>query len=72
MPFILRGVRLLGINANSPMPLREAVWAKIADEYRPRRLQEIARLISLRELPDAMGRMLRGETRGRTVIGLAD
>jgi putative YhdH/YhfP family quinone oxidoreductase len=70
MPFILRGVRLLGINANSPMPLREAVWAKIAHEYRPRRLREIARLIELRELPEAMARMLRGESRGRTVIGL--
>jgi putative YhdH/YhfP family quinone oxidoreductase len=72
MPFILRGVRLIGVNANSPMPLREAVWAKIAGPYRPRHLREIARVISLRELPAAMTRMLRGESRGRTVIRLAD
>lgn len=72
MPFILRGVRLIGVNANSPMPLREAVWAKIAGIYRPRYLREIARLITLRELPEAMARMLRGESRGRTVIRLAD
>jgi putative YhdH/YhfP family quinone oxidoreductase len=72
MPFILRGVRLIGVNANSPMPLREAVWAKIAGPYRPRHLREIARVITLRELPEAMTRMLRGESRGRTVIRLAD
>ena len=70
MPFILRGVRLIGINANSPMPLREVVWRKIAGEYRPRRLSAIARVIALGELPDAMARMLRGENRGRTVIRL--
>ena len=72
MPFILRGVRLIGVNANSPMALREAVWAKIAGPYRPRHLREIARAITLRELPEAMARMLRGESRGRTVIRLAD
>jgi putative YhdH/YhfP family quinone oxidoreductase len=72
MPFILRGVRLLGVNANSPMPLRETVWEKIAGEYRPRHLPEIARVIGLAELPDAMARMLRGETRGRMVIHMAD
>ena len=72
MPFILRGVRLIGVNANSPMALREAVWAKIAGPYRPRHLREIARAIALRELPEAMARMLRGESRGRTVIRLAD
>ena len=68
MPFILRGVRLIGINANSPMPLREVVWAKIAGEYRPSHLREIARLIALGELPEAMARMLKSETRGRTVV----
>ena len=70
MPFILRGVRLIGVNANSPMPLREVVWGKIAGEYRPRHLREIARVIALGELPDAMARMLRSESRGRTVIRL--
>ena len=30
LPFILRGIRLIGINANSPMPIREKIWQKIA------------------------------------------
>jgi acrylyl-CoA reductase (NADPH) len=72
MPFILRGVRLIGVNANSPMPLRKEVWAKIAGKYRPRHLRDIARVIALAQLPEAMDRMLRSETRGRTVIRLAD
>ena len=70
MPFILRGVRLIGINANSPMPLREVVWRRIAGEYRPRHLRTIAHVIALDELPEAMARMLRSENRGRAVVRL--
>ena len=68
LPFILRGVRLLGVNANSPMPLRTAVWAKIAGDYRPTHLDAIARVIGLADLPTAMDRMLEGKTSGRTVV----
>lgn len=72
LPFILRGVRLMGVNANSPMPLRREIWARIANEYRPRRLRTIAQVIGLEELPGAMARMLKSETRGRTVIEMRD
>jgi acrylyl-CoA reductase (NADPH) len=70
LPFILRGVRLLGINANSPMPLRETVWRQIATSYRPRHLQAIARVIGLEELPHWLDRTLAGQARGRTVIDM--
>lgn len=68
LPFILRGVRLIGVNANSPMTLREEVWGKIARPYRPSHLERIGHVIELEELPLAMDRMLAGELRGRTVI----
>ena len=68
IPFILRGVRLLGINANSPMPLRRIVWQRIATDLRPRHLAEIAHIITLGELPAACAKQLKAETRGRTVI----
>ncbi|QYY29012.1 oxidoreductase [Cupriavidus pinatubonensis] len=68
LPLILRGVRLLGINANSPMALREAVWAKLAADYRPRRLATIGQVIDFDALPDAMDRMLSRATRGRLVV----
>ena len=72
LPFILRGVRLIGVVANSPMPLREEVWAKIASEYRPRHLKTITRVIDLSELAINLDRTLAGEQRGRIVIRLHD
>lgn len=70
LPFILRGIRLLGINANSPMPLRQIVWKKIANEYRPKHLAQIAQVIGMEELPIYLDRTLAGQVRGRTVIDM--
>jgi len=72
LPFILRGVRLLGILANSPMPLRRVIWGKIAGELRPRHVEAIAHEIGLEGLPDTFSRLLRGGARGRTVVKLRD
>ena len=68
LPFILRGVQLLGINANSPMPLRRELWARIAGPWRPRALERFAQTIELADVPAHCERQLRGETRGRAVI----
>lgn len=68
LPFILRGVKLLGINANSPMPLREMVWKRIASTSRPRHLDLIRNEIGLDELPAWLDKTLEGKVRGRTVI----
>ncbi len=70
MPFILRGVKLLGINANSPMRVREVVWNRIATSSRPRHLAAIANQISLQELPVWLDKTLAGQVRGRTVVAL--
>jgi len=70
LPFILRGVRLLGINANSPMPVRVAVWERIAAQFRPRHLHAIATVIGLEDLPTWLDRTLDGKVRGRTVIDM--
>ena len=71
LPFILRGIRLLGVNANSPMPVREIVWKKIANEYRPKHLAQIAQVIGMEELPSYLDRTLAGQIRGRTVIDMS-
>jgi acrylyl-CoA reductase (NADPH) len=70
LPFILRGIRLLGVNANSPMPLRQQVWNKIAREYRPAHLTQIACVIGMDELPTYLDRTLDRQVRGRTVIDM--
>ena len=68
LPFILRGVRLLGINANSPMALRTRIWARLATDLRPRHLDRIATPIGLDDLPGACERLMAGEARGRFVV----
>ncbi|MFD4837067.1 acryloyl-CoA reductase [Achromobacter sp. NPDC058515] len=68
IPFILRGVKLLGINANSPMPLRRALWQRLATDYRPSRLALASRVIEPQDLPQALAAMLERGSIGRSVV----
>jgi len=73
MPFILRGVSLLGItSANCPRERRERVWERLAGDWRPRHLDTIVQqTVELADLPGVFERMLAGETRGRTLVRIA-
>src|SRR6185437_13312550 len=68
MPFILRGVNLLGINSSAtPRAVRLAVWKRIATDLRPRHLEQIVtRTISFDELPQAFAAHMDGSVTGRT------
>jgi len=68
MPFILRGVRLIGINANSPMPLRTRIWQRLATDLRPRRLADIARIVEPDSIGAEMDALLHARNRGRIVV----
>lgn len=70
MPFILRGVNLLGINSSAtPRSLRERIWQRIATDLRPRHLDVIAdKVIDFKQLPAAFGAYLKGGVVGRTVV----
>jgi acrylyl-CoA reductase (NADPH) len=70
MPFILRGVALLGINSSATRrDWRLAVWQRIATDLRPRHLDRIVtRTISFDELPAAFPDYLAGRVTGRTVV----
>ena len=68
LPFILRGVRLLGIDANTEIPYRKKVWDREASDLRPRHLADIGRLIALDELPALLDRMIAGQSQGRHVV----
>ncbi|KPQ07086.1 MAG: Zn-binding dehydrogenase [Rhodobacteraceae bacterium HLUCCA12] len=72
LPFILRGITLTGINADSEMPLRRRIWARLADDLKPAGLQAMAREIVLADLPDYMARMLEGRITGRTLVTFDD
>jgi putative YhdH/YhfP family quinone oxidoreductase len=70
MPFIIRGVSLLGIaSAGTARDLRESIWQHLADDWKPRHLDRIAtREVTLEALPDVFGHMLAGESFGRTLV----
>ncbi|MFZ0007306.1 MAG: oxidoreductase [Steroidobacteraceae bacterium] len=73
MPFILRGVSLLGINSSATRrELRLAVWQRIATDLKPRHLDRIVtRTIGFDELPAAFPAYLDGRVTGRTVVRIA-
>ncbi len=73
MPFILRGVSLLGVDSvNTPMDLRQKVWRRLAGDLRPRHLKDMATTITFSELPAAFDKLLKVQMRGRTVVKIAD
>jgi acrylyl-CoA reductase (NADPH) len=73
MPFILRGVTLVGINSSATRrEWRLAVWKRIATDLRPRHLERIVtRTIAFEELPGAFPAYLEGTVTGRTVVRIA-
>lgn len=73
MPFILRGVNLLGVTASGcPRELRAHSWLRLAADLKPRALERIAaRVVGLEELPEVFEAVLAGGLRGRTVVRVA-
>ncbi|TAK51537.1 MAG: oxidoreductase [Gammaproteobacteria bacterium] len=73
MPFILRGVNLLGINSSAtPRAPRLAVWQRIASDLRPRHFDRlVTRIIAFDELPGAFPDYLEGRVTGRTVVRIS-
>ena len=69
LPFILRGVKLLGIDSvMCPMPRRLEVWRRLATDMKPTELRSIATEIGLDDLPTAFDTLLKGRARGRFVV----
>lgn len=70
MPFILRGVSLLGVSSsNAPRELRERVWALLGGDWKPDHLDRICTdEVDLHGLPEVFERMLGGGSQGRTVV----
>ena len=71
MPFILRGVALIGIDsAMCPMEIRVEVWRRLATDMRPPHLGSIAREIGLVGLADAFDTLIKGAARGRYLVAV--
>jgi acrylyl-CoA reductase (NADPH) len=71
MPFILRGVALLGIDSvQTPIARRTEVWQRLGADLKPGSLDAISREIGLGDLEEALDAVLTGRLIGRTVVDL--
>ena len=72
LPFILRSVKLLGIDSVMCQPeTRLDVWRRLAADLRPAHLSSATRTLELHQLPDAFATLLGGQARGRFVVDLS-
>ncbi|MCY7354125.1 MAG: YhdH/YhfP family quinone oxidoreductase [Lysobacter sp.] len=72
MPFIIRGVSLLGVaSAGTARDIRDEVWRRLANDWRPAHLDRICtREATLDQLPEVFDAMLAGKSHGRTLVVL--
>jgi putative YhdH/YhfP family quinone oxidoreductase len=71
MPFILRGVSLLGIDSGYiGEPYRSGVWQRLATDLKPPHLASMARPIAFEELPAVFAEYIAGRAKGRVVVTL--
>ena len=69
MPFLLRGINLLGIDSNTcPKERRLIAWDRLAKELPHDKLAAATSTASLADVPELAGKILQGRVRGRTVI----
>lgn len=70
MPFIIRGVSLLGVaSAGTARDLRDEVWRRLASDWKPAHLETICtKEIDLQGLPSIFAGMLAGGSFGRTLV----
>ena len=71
MPFIIRGVKLWGINSvNASIKRREFIWNEAANLIDFEKLNQSIKEINLEELLNIYPKMLKGETSGRYIVNL--
>jgi acrylyl-CoA reductase (NADPH) len=72
IPFLLRGVNLLGIDSvMCPPDERIEAWRRLARDLPLDKLEAATQTVSLADVPDLAPRILKGEVRGRIVVDLA-
>jgi len=69
MPFILRGVSLLGIDSvMAPLPLRIEAWERLAKDMDPIKLGLMTRVIAMQEVIEVAHALRQGQIKGRVVV----
>ena len=72
-PFILRGVRLIGIDSNTcPQPERRAAWEGLRDLAHRMDFERVAHTVPLSGVPEASRTLMQGGIQGRFVVDLRE
>lgn len=72
VPFLLRGIRLLGIDSvMCAAERRKVAWRRLAEEMPMALLDQLTEMVPLSTVADLGGKILKGETRGRVVIDVS-
>ncbi len=70
-PFILRGVKLIGINSvSTPMPRRLRVWERLVKDLDLAKLHALTTHVKLEEVPRVAADIVAGKVRGRVVVDI--
>lgn len=71
MPFILRNVRLQGVDSvMCPAPRRQQAWQRLAQDLPAAALSAVTRCVALEEVPQIAAAMMAGKTTGRYIVDL--
>jgi acrylyl-CoA reductase (NADPH) len=70
LPFILRGVRLIGVSVMTLIDLQQALWQRLSTDLKPMRFIAQTRTIGLLELPSQLEQVLAGTADGRVIVAL--
>jgi len=69
LPFLLRGVNLLGIDSvMCPRPRRETAWSRITRDLPMAKLDAMTEVVPLARIPELADAILKGAIRGRVVV----
>ena len=69
MPFILRGVQLLGIDSvMAPIQKRQVAWDRLARDLDINKLESMIQEISLEQVPQYAAELMAGQVTGRIVV----
>lgn len=72
-PFILRGVRLIGIDSvECKLEKKQLIWNKLANSWKITNLKEITTEISLNEIKEVCKKLLLGKATGRYLVKIED
>lgn len=70
-PFILRGVKLVGVNSvSTPMPRRLKVWERLVQDLDLSKLHALTTHVKLEDVPDVAADIVAGKVKGRVVVDI--